>query len=413
MIPVLPRALRGEVLDPSIWAGDLEREAITAPSDNLLQIAAAHALLRAVNTGDYGEINCWCDWWMRRLAWERTNWMGKEVAGRTYPSWHFMSKRATLDVARRLGRVELAAELLEWMLAFLALAALSSGRRPGRYITDHRIAEAGVIVGDGEEVAWSGRFCSWSGDRCDSRHGSGEDYGKWYGWLSISSPTIWLDLAIGYPVGDCDESAVERACAYPMMPSSEVAILRGVLGGNWGAGISYLSGHRPNVPIRVVQADEGVWTLSPVGRGSSTPHAYAVAQWHDSGIIRGLYADPGWRHTGGDDWIDSGSATAVGDEARAARNDGKYGSPHTMALPGGARSLDITWGPDGVTSAAHPTEPGASPPPAPVAPTPPPPGGDAPEVVRMDDGRWLVLWRGRVELLSWPSDDGRRMVILS
>lgn len=408
MVPALARALRGEVLDPSIWEGDLEREEITSHSDNLLQLAAALALLHAVNTGNYPEINFWCDWWMRRLAWERTNWMGKEVGSRTYASWAFMPKRAVLDVARRLGRVDLAAELLEWMLAFLALAALASGRRPGRYIVDHRIAEAGVIQGNGDEVTWAGRYCAWSGDRADSR--DPKQGGKWHGWLSISSPTGWLDLALGFPSGDSDERKVENACAYPMLPPSEIAILKGVLAGNWSAGLAYLSGHRPNVPIRVVQSDEGVWTLSPVGRGSSTPHLYACAQWHDTGNIRGLYADPGWRDAGKEDWIGTGTASENAGVAVAQRDDGLYGSPHMMVLPGGARLLDFTWGPDGVTSAFHQAEPGASSPPPPAEPTPPPSGDGAPEVVPHEGG-WLVLWRGQAEVLSWPADDGRTMVI--
>jgi len=414
IVPALPRALRGAQVDLSICGAELRRDAITADSDNLLQLAAALALAHAYNIGDTPEINFWCDWWMRRLAWERTNWMGHEVCGRTYPSWHFMGKRVALDIARRLGRVDLAAELLEWMLAFLALAALASGRRPGRYITDHRIAEAGVIQGTGDEVTWSGRYCAWSGDRADSRDPKQD--GRWHGWLAISSPTIWLDLALGLPSGETDERRVENACAYPMLPPSEIALLKGILGGNWGAGLAYLSGHRPNVPIRVVQCDEGVWTLSPVGRPSSTPHAYAVAQWHHDGRVAGLYADPGWRDAGGDfDWIVSGSAAADSDglAATATRSDLKYGSPHTLTLPGGARSLDFTWGPDGVTSASHPTEPGAPPPPAPVEPTPPPSSGGALEVVRMEDGRTLVLWRGTAEVLGWPADDGRTMVILS
>ena len=394
IVPALPRALRGAQVDLSICGAELRRDAVTADSDNLLQLAAALALAHAYNIGDTPEINFWCDWWMRRLAWERTNWMGHEVCGRTYPSWHFMGKRVALDIARRLGRVDLAAELLEWMLAFLALAALASGRRPGRYITDHRIAEAGVIVGDGEDVDWSGRYCAWSGDRADSRDPKQD--GRWHGWLSISSPTIWLDLALGLPSGETDERRVENACAYPMLPPSEIALLKGVLAGNWTAGLAYLSGHRPNVPIRVVQAEEGVWTCSPVGRGSSTPHAYAVAQWHGTGIVKGLYADPGWRDAGAADWIVSGSGGVTASRvAWAERSDGKYGSPHSMDLPLGDILLDFVWDSEGL-HVAHPTEPGAP----------------SPEVVPYGDG-WLVLWRGGAEVLGWPADDGRTMVLLS
>lgn len=412
MVPALPDALRGHYTPESVFLGDLERDRVMGfSSENLPQLAAALALLNAHYEDDAYDRQFWIEWWRARLAWERENFMGVELTSRTYGSWHYMAKRAVYEAARRDGITDLAADCYSWMMAFLAFAAVASGKRPGRYIVDHRIAEPGVIYGTGDEVKWAGRYVAWSGDRADSRQSGG---GEWWGWLSISSAAIWLSLALGEPVGECDERDVEQACGVPAILPADAAILRGIRDGNYAAALPYLAEWSPQVPTRVVQTTEGVWTLSPIGRGSSTPHAYAVAQWHDTGNVAGLYADPGWRDAGPQDWIVSGSARVDGNVAVAVRSDGKYGSPHHLVLPGGKVLFDMTWGPDGANAGSAPVQPHK-----PTEPTTPPPvvvDGDPwppPEIQSLDGGRWLVLWRGNAEVLGWPADDGRTMVVLS
>jgi len=358
MIPAIPDALRGKSISPDIYAKDLEAEKTHGwGSENLPQLAAALALCNAVNTNDPLAIESWKNWWTARFEWERKNFMGIEMAGRTYPSWHFMPKRIVFDIAIRMGWFFLASEAYSWMLAFVTLAAFASGKSPGRSIRDHRIAIAGVQVGDGSFVKWSGNYCAWAGDRADSRMSANDakknnvPTGTWYDWLSISTPTIWLNLSLKNPVDDCQEKDVERGCQVPSwLLEVDKNVLNNILAGDYSVGLDNLRVWCPQVPIRVCQTTEGVWTVCPVGRGSSTPHLYACSQWHNSGIVNGLYADPGWRDAGkGEEWISPGRAWV--DENRVVvceRSDGKYGSPHRMILPGGIDLLDFTWGPDGV-----------------------------------------------------------------
>ena len=101
----------------------------------------------------------------------------------------------------------------------------------------------------------------------------------------------------------------------------------------------------------------------------------------------------------------------------AERNDGRYGTRY-LRKPSGRElwRINFTRTANLLSVAGQPVD---SPAPALPAPSPdptptpqPPAAGDAPEIIPHGDG-WLVLWRGEAEVLGWPSEDGRTMVVLS
>lgn len=100
----------------------------------------------------------------------------------------------------------------------------------------------------------------------------------------------------------------------------------------------------------------------------------------------------------------------------AERNDGRYGTRY-LRKPSGRElwRINFTRTANLLSVAGQPVD---SPAPALPAPSPeptptpqPPAAGDAPEIIPHEGG-WLVLWRGEAEVLGWPSDDGRTMVVL-
>jgi len=428
MIPALRAAIRGEVPDEEVYAGDFEPERVSEfPSENLPELAWALDLWRWANlsrgmggravpvSGDEvrRRLGLAREWGLGRLAWSREHFMGRELLGRTYPGWHYMGKRSALALALEFGWDDLAADLHGWRLAFLAHAAAACTSRLGREISDHGLDRldraAGVVEAFGPEIPWGGRFVAWSGDRSDSRRGSGPDAGKWWGYTSICPAGIWLELELG----DREREVVEfnrgkRSAAdvtdeghvvaslrarfgelegdggRARLSAVEVEILRRMRDGDVGAALEALEwvrGWRPEVPFRVRRTSLEVGTVSPIGRGSSTLHDYAMFQNRGTGRIRALRADPGYRSDKepAPKWIGPGSATVEeldGGRLRivACRDDREFGGPVELVTDGGELELDYTHGPEGLAILF----------PAPAAPAPAPapdPAAGGPVVV--------------------------------
>lgn len=369
---LLPDAVRGvgDARDRENWEADLERSRVQGwASANIPKLAAALALLRAYHASDEAELEFWLWWWAEVLRAERRDFMKNEVLGRTYPVWQAMPHLIVYRVACALGNRDLALASVDWLKTFTALATLAAGRGPGRQIVDHRIEDADAdraapIFGTGPLVGYYEPFIAWSGDRTDSR--DWHDGKRWVGLdASVVSPWVTWAGDIRNRTRDTSWHLHGRLCAaldevfpnerpHALSPDEAEAVRRAVVDDSLAHQVAvagWLGSFLPSVPARIVRTERGVWSLSPIGRGSSTAHSYACAHWND-GTIGYLFADLGFRGTSENDYVRPGSAWIVqrGDAviAVAQRDDGKYGGPVEMELPGGAILLDVSIGPEGV-----------------------------------------------------------------
>ena len=413
----LPAIVGGELSPAEIRAhvGDnlyVDRRAGWS-SDNLALAAWLCELVASVAENNAARIETLRDLVRRRMELELGGeWGGIECFGRVYALWNYMARLGLYRVAAHLPGWEAeAAQLRLWLRCWLGAAALASGDGAGREITDHKTVQGEndvpvPIYGDGEPVDWYAPYVAWSGDRGCQRTRDASEYGYWQ-HLTGNGHAAPLVQALDIPARIRRETwiefwpfleALDRCWPVPAAPlglTVEEAFFARMARRNDVEGLRTVCEWllRPSVPLRIVRASEGVWTLSPVARGSSTAHLDVCAWWTD-GRCGWLCGDPGWRESGGMGYVRSGRAGVDvqpdGSLLAWAERDGRQERP-TMALPGGTVYLDVLLSPDGVVlttpprgglpdPGSGPTVPATTPPTAPGTGSPGAPRKSRPNV---------------------------------
>ncbi|HPA96841.1 MAG TPA: hypothetical protein PK570_00895 [Thermoanaerobaculia bacterium] len=384
------RIIRGEASPATMrfWmGGNLHLDRISGWSSENLALAAWLAELRARMKENAPEPQLAEMRGLIRARFERErdgNYQGIEVYGRVYGLWNYVVRLALYRFCLRLGWAEEAALLRGWLRSHAAALVLAAGDGPGRQITDHQVAagdadRGAAILGDGALLPWWDPFVAWSGDRGCQRTRDTAEWGRWQHLQESSLSAVVVSL-LGLDnrtrqqtwmewwewVDALDEVTPKDGAPLGVTPA-EVETLRAAWANDPAAlreAASWL--WRPPVPFRIVRTTEGVWTLSPVARGSSTAHLDACAWWRD-GRTGYLCADPGWREPGGQGYVRPGTAWVKDGRAVAAREGRETVS---MPLPGGTVLFDATIAPEGLQLTIPSAAGGESPPP-PIAPPAP------------------------------------------
>jgi len=426
----LPASARLQEVAEDVYAGNLRDVPGVHPSWNLDLAAEVHRMARAIRTHDSAQIERSCDWLEKRLEIEQAGrFMGSEFFSSEYAGYHFGPWAVAACLLWRIGRYTLASDIRGWMLAALGWAALCSIGVLARDVTDHQIERAdrglaGPVFGDGPPMDWQGPFVAWAGPRGGQRF---RDRGNTWGYVVQSPIGVWLNRLAFDRTGTEGEdellAALREGDTSPLrLTSAEKTLLDGaVSGGVLAAQTVYealVDGYHPQDVCILERREEGHVSLATRGGPSGgTATCYCRAQWM-SGRVGALFADLGFRdpgEDGGADWLVPGRAwiSEDGRQAWAEREDGRYGCPVSMDLPGGATLWSIVAGPDPGARAFKAGEAAGDPGQGEIGPgTPSVPVGGPPEIVAADrPGKWVVLWSGRARVLGWPSLDGRTMVV--
>ena len=386
--------------------------------------------------------------------------MRQEPNSSTYCPWIVLPVDGAYHLFLRYDFGQRAAERAHWWLrAWLTLAALGMATTQGKLIDDETDppgeARPGPVYAraDVDRMPWTGAkdprrnkgilpsvLCgerAWQRSYPTPGHPNDDDYRLCRAYLDQSQHSQIAMLALGLSwVTDGSESgdwpvrfrdglkawrgitrifdcltADERRNIRCAWETKSVEDVRRVM--------PYLDGWYFDRDLTLAAHDTGsLWMLCAAGGRTSTASTEAATFDAESMESGWLAANNGMRDAS------AASTDIVGTRGWedgvmlcAERNDGRYGTRY-LRKPSGrelwrihftrtANLLSAAGQPVGSPAPAHP-----APSPDPTPTSQPPAAGDAPEILPHEGG-WLVLWRGTAEVLGWPADDGRTMVILS
>lgn len=384
--------------------------------------------------------------------------MRQEPNSGTYTPWIVCPVAGAYLVHREHAAGQLAAERARWWCrAWLTWSALTMGTKPGALISDRDDPPGEYRPGPVratsavDETPWTGAPPSMArrnkgilptvavGERSWQRsHAGDDDLRLCRGYLDQSQIAQIVQLALGIDFQqDLSESGdwparflsgIRRVwgAATPLFPLSPAE--RNDIYAAWltkspeavARVVPFLEGWRFAWDFTLARTEGGLWSLGHTGGHTSTDSTYGAALDEELGEVEWLACGSGMRKSKTAlDAIVEGRGWESGDRLFCERSDNRYGA-RTIKKSPGAELWRLDNGPDGYrfTVAGRPVTipvgdaPMPQPEPTPQPDATPPAADDRPEILPHEGG-WLVLWRGRAEVVGWPAEDGRTMVTLT